>query len=81
MRGIAVGASEVLGERVLLGKRGIARVLLVGMSANLCVEAHLREQLEQAVEVTVLSDATESPAPACRTTGGPSVRAQRVWVR
>ena len=32
-----------------LRKRGIGRVLLGGMSANLCVEAHLRELLEQAL--------------------------------
>jgi nicotinamidase-related amidase len=28
------------------------------MSANLCVEAHLRELLEQGFEVTVVKDAT-----------------------
>ena len=28
------------------------------MSANLCVEAHLRELLEQGVEVAVVKDAT-----------------------
>lgn len=41
-----------------LRKRGISKVLLAGMSANLCVEAHLRELLEQGFEVTVISDAT-----------------------
>jgi nicotinamidase-related amidase len=41
-----------------LRKRGISKVLLAGMSANLCVEAHLRELLEQGFEVTVVSDAT-----------------------
>ncbi len=41
-----------------LRKRGIDKVVLAGMSANLCVEAHLRELLEQGFEVAVVSDAT-----------------------
>jgi nicotinamidase-related amidase len=41
-----------------LRKRGKSKVLLAGMSANLCVEAHLRELLEQGFEVTVVKDAT-----------------------
>ena len=41
-----------------LRKRGIDRVILAGMSANLCVEAHLRELLEQGFEVAVVSNAT-----------------------
>ena len=41
-----------------LRKRGIGRVLLSGMSANLCVEAHMRELLEQGFEVMVVRDAT-----------------------
>ena len=41
-----------------LRKRGKSKVLLGGMSANLCVEAHLRELLEQGFEVTVVKDAT-----------------------
>lgn len=41
-----------------LRKRGISRVILAGMSANLCVEAHLRELIEQGFEVTVVKDAT-----------------------
>jgi len=41
-----------------LRKRGIEKVVLAGMSANLCVEAHLRELLEQGFEVTVVKDAT-----------------------
>jgi len=41
-----------------LRKRGISRILLAGMSANLCVEAHLRELLEQGFDVTVVKDAT-----------------------
>ena len=39
-------------------KRNIDKVILVGMSANLCVEAHLRELLEQGFEVAVVKDAT-----------------------
>ena len=41
-----------------LRKRGKSKVLLGGMSANLCVESHLREFLEQGFEVTVVKDAT-----------------------
>lgn len=41
-----------------LRKRGIGRVVLAGMSANLCVESHLRELLEQGFEVAVVKDAT-----------------------
>lgn len=41
-----------------LRKRGIDKVVLGGMSANLCVEAHLRGLLEQGFEVAVVRDAT-----------------------
>jgi nicotinamidase-related amidase len=41
-----------------LRKRGISKVLLAGMSANLCVESHLRELLEQGFDVAVVADAT-----------------------
>jgi nicotinamidase-related amidase len=41
-----------------LRKRGIDKVILAGMSANLCVEAHLRELLEQGFEIAVVKDAT-----------------------
>ena len=41
-----------------LRKRGINKIILAGMSANLCVEAHLRELLEQGFEVAVVKDAT-----------------------
>ncbi|GAC1374112.1 MAG: cysteine hydrolase [Pseudarthrobacter sp.] len=41
-----------------LRKRGISRIVLAGMSANLCVESHLRELLEQGFEVAVVTDAT-----------------------
>jgi len=41
-----------------LRKRGIDKVILAGMSANLCVEAHMRELIEQGFEVCVVKDAT-----------------------
>ena len=39
-------------------KQKMDQVLLAGMSANLCVEAHMRELLEQGFEVAVIKDAT-----------------------
>lgn len=44
-----------------LRKRGVSRVILAGMLANLCVESHLRELLEQGFEVAVVKDATAGP--------------------
>ncbi len=41
-----------------LGKRKINNVILAGMSANLCVEAHMRELIERGFEVAVVKDAT-----------------------
>jgi nicotinamidase-related amidase len=41
-----------------LGKRYIRKVLVGGMSANLCVESHMRELIERGFEVTVVKDAT-----------------------
>lgn len=41
-----------------LRKNGVDQILLCGMSANLCVEAHMRELLEQGFEVAVIRDAT-----------------------
>ena len=41
-----------------LRKRGISKIILGGMSANLCVEAHLRELTEEGFEVAVVKDAT-----------------------
>jgi nicotinamidase-related amidase len=41
-----------------LRKRGVDKVILAGMSANLCVESHMRELLEQGFEVAVVKDAT-----------------------
>ncbi len=41
-----------------LRKHRIDQIILAGMSANLCVESHLRELLEQGFEVAVVKDAT-----------------------
>jgi nicotinamidase-related amidase len=41
-----------------LRKRGVDKVILAGMSANLCVEAHLRQLIEDGFEVYVVKDAT-----------------------
>ena len=62
-RTIVVNPHKVYGPEsndlvLQLRKRGIDKVVLAGMSANLCVEAHLRELLEQGFEVAVVKDAT-----------------------
>ncbi|HWT99320.1 MAG TPA: cysteine hydrolase [Terriglobales bacterium] len=44
-----------------LRKRGISKILLGGMLANMCVESHLREFVEQGFEVAVIKDATAGP--------------------
>jgi nicotinamidase-related amidase len=44
-----------------LRKRRIDKVILAEMLANLCVESHLRELLEQGFEVAVVKDATAGP--------------------
>jgi nicotinamidase-related amidase len=44
-----------------LRKRRINKVILAGMLANLCVESHLRELIEQGFEVAVVKDATAAP--------------------
>ena len=41
-----------------LRKRGVDKVILAGMSANLCTESHMRELMEQGFEVAVVKDAT-----------------------
>ena len=41
-----------------LRKRGVDKVILAGMSANLCVQAHLYDLLERGYEVAVVRDAT-----------------------
>ena len=44
-----------------LRKRKISKVILGGMLANVCVESHLRELLEQGFEVAVVKDGTAAP--------------------
>ena len=44
-----------------LRKRKISKIILGGMLANMCVESHLRELLEQGFEVAVAKDATAAP--------------------
>ena len=44
-----------------LRKRRIGKVILGGMLANICVESHLRDLLEQGFEVAVTRDATAGP--------------------
>jgi nicotinamidase-related amidase len=44
-----------------LRKRGVAKVILCGMLANLCVESHLRDLLENGFQVAVVRDATAGP--------------------
>jgi nicotinamidase-related amidase len=44
-----------------LRKRKISNVILGGMLANMCVESHLRELIEQGFEVAVVKDATAAP--------------------
>ncbi|WP_369065065.1 cysteine hydrolase family protein [Burkholderia gladioli] len=44
-----------------LRKRGVSQVILAGMAANLCIESHLRELIEQGFEVLVVRDATAGP--------------------
>jgi biuret amidohydrolase len=39
-------------------KRHVNKVILAGMSANLCIESHMRYLLEQGFEVSVVKDAT-----------------------
>jgi hypothetical protein len=41
-----------------LRKRRISKVILGGMLANMCVESHLRDLLEQGFETVVAKDAT-----------------------
>lgn len=44
-----------------LRKRKMAKVILCGMLANMCVESHLRELIEEGFEVAVAKDATAAP--------------------
>jgi len=60
-----VGPHKVYGPEqndlnLQLRKQKIDKVILAGMSGNLCVESHLRELLENGYEVAVVGDATAS---------------------
>ena len=44
-----------------LRKHGFSKVILGGMLANMCVESHLRDLLEQGFQVAVIRDATAGP--------------------
>ena len=44
-----------------LRKKGVSQIILAGMAANLCIESHLRELLEQGFEIAVVRDATAGP--------------------
>jgi nicotinamidase-related amidase len=52
-----------------LRKRGISKIVLCGMLANMCVESHLRDLLENGFEVTVVRDATAGPRHPTRGDG------------
>jgi nicotinamidase-related amidase len=52
-----------------LRKRAVAKVILCGMLANMCVESHLRDLLEAGFEVTVVRDATAGPRHPTRGDG------------
>ena len=41
-----------------LRKQGIDKVIIAGMSANLCTESHMRALVEEGFEVMVVPDAT-----------------------
>jgi len=60
-----VGPHKVYGPEqndlsLQLRKQGIDKLILAGMSGNLCVEAHMRELIENGFEVAVVGDATAS---------------------
>lgn len=49
---------------IQLRKRGIKTIYLCGMSANLCVESHMRDAEEKGYNVIVINDATAAPGDA-----------------
>lgn len=60
-----VGPHKIFGPEqndlsLQLRKQKIDKVILAGMSGNLCVESHMRELLEDGFEVSVVGDATAS---------------------
>jgi nicotinamidase-related amidase len=63
---IVVSPHKVFGPQtndlvLQLRKRGIGKIILGGMLANMCVESHLREFVEQGFEVAVVKDAVAGP--------------------
>jgi nicotinamidase-related amidase len=63
---IVVSPHKVFGPQtndlvLQLRKRGVGKIILGGMLANMCVESHMRELLEQGFEVAVVKDATAGP--------------------
>ncbi|RDJ13919.1 isochorismatase family protein [Rhizobium grahamii] len=44
-----------------LRKQGVTQIVLAGMLANMCVESHLRQFLEEGFEVAVVRDAVAAP--------------------
>jgi nicotinamidase-related amidase len=65
-RTVVVSPHRVFGPQtndlvLQLRKRRISKVILGGMLANMCVESHLRDLLEQGFEVVVAKDATAGP--------------------
>lgn len=63
---IVVSPHKVFGPQtndlvLQLRKRKICKIILGGMLANMCVESHLREFLEQGFEVAVVKDAVAGP--------------------
>ena len=52
-----------------LRKRGVSKIILCGMLANMCVESHLRDLLENGFEVAVVRDATAGPRHPTRGDG------------
>lgn len=69
---IAVGKTVVVAPHKLYGpqtndlvlqlrKRDIKRVILGGMLANMCVESHARDLIEQGFEVIIVRDAVAAP--------------------
>ncbi len=46
---------------LLLREQGVSQIILAGMAANLCIESHLRELIEQGFEIVVVRDATAGP--------------------
>ncbi|WP_406658315.1 cysteine hydrolase [Methanolobus sp. ZRKC2] len=48
---------------IQLRQRNVNTIILAGMSANLCVESHLRDAIESGFDVLVVKDATTGPGP------------------